>query len=290
MPAVRLSRAVMIVLSMGLLFPSIAVGQEDEEEQEEPGWHNTAELSLVLTAGNAEASTVGFSNQLRHVWEDAVWRLGGGGIRTESTTAVRSAVGTSQDDFQIEEEELNEVTAENYYLRSRYDRDLSADVFWFAGIGWNRNTFAGIENRYSTNAGVGNTWFTGEGGAFRTDYSFTYTFQDNVAGGDDTFAGLRIGYEYSRKLTENTRFESVLVADENLEERSDFRTDLLNSVAVAMTETLSLKVSHQVLFDNRPSFETLSLVAPDGMPTGESVLAELEEVDTTLTVAVVADL
>ncbi|MGH7570344.1 MAG: DUF481 domain-containing protein [Gemmatimonadota bacterium] len=287
MTVLRLSLAVAAAFCVTALVPPVAHGQDEEEEH--PGWHDTAELSFVLTTGNAEASTIGFANQLRHVWENALWQLGAGGIRVESTPVGRTAIGTSPDDFRIEEEDESELTAESYFVRSRYDRELSASLFWFAGGGWDRNTFAGIENRYSGGAGVGNIWFSGDAAGFRTDYGLTYTFQDNVVGGDDTFAGLRLGYDYYRMLTGTTRFESVLIADESLEETADFRTDLLNALAVAMSERLSLKVSHRILFDNRPSLESLPLIGLNGTPTGESVLAELDEVDTTLTVALVLD-
>ncbi|MGH7550814.1 MAG: DUF481 domain-containing protein, partial [Gemmatimonadota bacterium] len=257
----RLSLAVAVALWSSALVPSIASGQDDEEEQ--PGWHDTAELSLVFTTGNAEASTIGFANQLRHVWEESLWQLDAGGIRVESTPGRRTAIGTSPLNFRIVEEDESELTAESYFVRSRYDRELSASLFWFAGGGWDRNTFAGIENRYSGSAGIGNIWFSGDAAGFRTDYGLTYTFQDNVAAGDDTFAGLRLGYDYYRMLTGTTRFESLLIADESMNEAADFRTDLLNSLAVAMSERLSLKVSHRILFDNRPSFESLPLLGLD---------------------------
>ena len=52
--------------------PVYAQAAQSQAPQQEPlGWSNTTDLSLVLTEGNSSASTLGFSNKLRHVWSDA---------------------------------------------------------------------------------------------------------------------------------------------------------------------------------------------------------------------------
>ena len=111
--------------AFALLLPTPALAQDDEPDL---GWHDTAELTFVLTEGNASSTTFGFKNALEHVWPDAKFRFGAGGIRVESTTFERTAIG-DPDDFRVEETENSEVTAENYYLRSRYDRDISGALF-----------------------------------------------------------------------------------------------------------------------------------------------------------------
>ena len=55
---------------------------------------------------------------------------------------------------------LDEKTAENYYLRGRYDRNITERFFWYGGVGWDRNEFAGIKNRMTVFGGVGNLWGT----------------------------------------------------------------------------------------------------------------------------------
>ena len=55
-----------------------------------------------------------------------------------------------------------------------------------------------------------------------------------------------------------------------------------------MSSQLALKVSWQLLYDRQPSLVPLPLVAPDGVPTGQTVLAPLDTVDNFLTFALVA--
>ena len=54
---------------------------------------------------------------------------------------------------------------------------------------------------------------------FKTAYGVTYTRQDNVAGPHATFASLRLSYDFRQRVTSNTEVTSVLVADENLDDR-----------------------------------------------------------------------
>ena len=62
------------------LLAVIAAGPEDVHAQdpqtkgkEEPklGWSNTSDLSLVVTGGNSESQTLGFSDKLRYQWKEA---------------------------------------------------------------------------------------------------------------------------------------------------------------------------------------------------------------------------
>ena len=280
------SLAVVILATTGV---GTAQAQEDDVA---PGWSDTAELTVVFTGGNAEGSTVGFKNELTRTWESSDVVVGLGALRAESTSFTRTAVGPSPANFQITKNSVTALTAESYYARGQYARELNPRTFWYAGTGWERNTFAGIQNRYSWGGGLGNTWTDDESSTFKTEYGVTYTLQDDVAetaDGNDTFGGLRLSYDYRRQLTANTEFTSVLVADENLQDTKDVRTDLVNAVAVSINSRLALKVSWQLLYDNLPSLIGIPLIGVGGGPTGETVFAELDSVDNLLTFALVAN-
>jgi putative salt-induced outer membrane protein YdiY len=253
-------------------------------QEKELGWRDVAELTLVNTGGNATSTTFGFKNTTDYVWAHASFQLSAGGVRTQSGTVTRTATGTS-DNFRITESTDTETTAENYFLRGRLDRDLSPALFVFGGAGWDRNTFAGVDNRYGFVAGAGRAWFSDETKRLKTDLGLTYTLQDDVVEDpdvDDSFLGLKGSLDYFRKLTGNTDFTSVLVADQNLNETSDIRADWTNSVAVSMSERLAIKTSFQILYDKLPA-----LVA---VPLGDGeVLTPLGKVDSIFTVAIVAN-
>jgi putative salt-induced outer membrane protein YdiY len=260
-------------------------GQEDEKEL---GWFYTAEVSFLFTGGNAEANTFGLGAGLRKVWESSEFRFNAGGLRSESSTTTRTAVGTTTD-FQVNEQSDSKLTAENYYARGRYDYAFSGAFFAYGGAGWERNTFAGFDNRTSFAGGLGNIWVEKERTRFRTDYGVTYTIQDDVASsGSDTFAGARFSWDYWQRLTESTNFISMLIVDENLNDTDDLRGDLTNALSVAISDNLAFRTSLQLLWDNQPSLAGVLLEQPLGTPTGDTIFVELDKLDTVLSVALVA--
>ena len=261
-----------------------------QDDEKDLGWFDTAELTVVSTSGNARSSTVGFKNELTRAWKSSDLLIAASALHAESTTLTRTAVGASVVDFQLTENAVSDVTVESYYARGQYNKDVNPHTFWYAGAGWERNTFAGVQNRYSWGGGLGNTWVDSDISIFKTAYGVTHTVQDDVAPttDNDTFGGLRLSYDYRRQLTENTEFTSVLVADENLSDTEDLRADLTNGVAVSINSRLALKVSWQLLFDNLPSEVGVPLIAVSGGSTGDTVFVELDGVDNLLTFALVA--
>jgi putative salt-induced outer membrane protein YdiY len=277
---------------LGLLV-ALAPGPARAADAEELGWSDTAEFSYVATAGNSESQTLGFKNKLWRAWEKSRVEFNAGGIRTESTVFTRFAVGTTGD-FDDDEIKFDEVTAENYFLNGRYDRKISDRFFWFAGAGWDRNEFAGIRDRYTGFGGVGNIWVDNEKVKFRTDYAVTYTKQDDVIEDpdfDDTFGGARFSWAYLHHFGENTTYGNDLVLQANLEESDDWRGDMINWVAVAMSSKLALKLSLQWLYDNQPALEEVPLFATNdtSLPSIGTVLIELDELDTIFTASLVAN-
>ncbi len=259
-----------------------------QEEEEDYGWELTGEISLIATGGNAEAETLGFGLAAVRSRERDALSFAGGGLRAESTIFSRFAVGTP-DDFRVIEESDTDLTAESFYLRGRYQRDISERTFWFSGLGWERNEFAGFTSRLSAVGGVGREWYDNDRGHFRADVGLTFTTQDDVVTGPDAsedFLGLRLSYDYGRQLTETTVFSSILIIDENLDETEDLRADFLNALSVSINDLLSLKVGLHLLYDNLPSLTSVPLLDGAGSEIG-SVFAELDELDTVLSVAVV---
>lgn len=262
-----------------------AVAAEDEADT---GWHDTAELSAVFTSGNSENTTIGFKNRLWREWDRSMFTLKLGGIKAESTTFTRTAIGTPDN---IIETETEETTAESYYLNGRFDRKISDSFFWYTGLGWDRNELAGIENRYIAEAGVGNVWVDTEDVKFSTAYALTFTKQEDVVelpGADDTFAGARLSYIYLNKLTDSTTYGNDLVLDFNFDESDDWRADWVHSLAVTMSKRLALKLGLQLLYDNMPSFELLTIQMPTD-PNVTTVPFELDDLDTIFTASVVFD-
>jgi hypothetical protein len=275
-------------LFVALILSRAAWSQEPPPPEKKLGWQDKAELAMVFTAGNSKTSTFGFRNLLSRIWTDAEFHFEVAGLRTETATFTTTPIGTSPDDFVLEKDAESELTAENYLARAKYDRTLRPRLYAFAAGGWDRNVFAGIENRYNAAGGIGNIWFDREDFRFRTDYGVSITHQVPTLGEDSTFAGLRLSADLLRKLTASTTLTHLTIAEENLDETDDFRLDSLTAVAVKMADHLALQVSLKFLFDNVPSFVEAELISPlTGLPVGILVPVQADKLDTLFNVALV---
>lgn len=254
-------------------------------------WTNATELSFVSTGGNASSSTLGAKLSLIGKGGANGFKLELGGIRGETNFRTLTATGTTTD-FSVTETTTSQLTAESYFARGRYDRSLGA-AYTFGGAGWDRNTFAGVQNRYALVAGLGKAFVDDDASRFKADLGATYTIQKDVApvpGADDAFGGIRLSIDAMKQLSPSTQFTSVLVADENLENSDDFRADWTNGLAVSMTDRLALKTSLQLMFDNQPSLLSVPLFDGGGVATGDNVLTPGDDLDTVLTLTLVIKL
>ena len=280
-----------VIRIVGITLLVMVVAKTGAAQGARLGWSDTAELTLVFTGGNAEATTLGLRNELVGNWENSSVSVEISALRAQSSQTTRIATGPSPLTFQVSTQTASTLTAEHYFAHSRYDRHLGGKTFWYIGAGWDRNTFAGFDHRYTGNSGVGHTWLENDMWIFKTAYGVGYTLQRDIApapSGDDGFVGIRLSYEFKGQITPTTEFTSGLVADENLEKTSDFRTDLINAIAVDMTSQLALKVSWQLLYDHLPSQVAIPLRLPSGDLTGDMVLTPLASVDQIVTFALVA--
>ncbi|MFW6088480.1 MAG: DUF481 domain-containing protein [Gemmatimonadota bacterium] len=265
-----------------VLSPTGLAAQQDRE----PGWYDQAEVSLVLTAGNSESSTFGVENRLERLFPRSKLTFDAGGIRVETRTTERSAIGTP-DDFVIVEQSASRPTTENYFAALRYDRSLSDRSYTYASGGWVRNRFAGIDDRWTGAAGIGWNVIETDRTSFQADIAGTATSEQPVVGEADSFAGLRLSWDFGHRLTETTKLTSLLVVDENLSDTEDLRAEFDNSAAVDISGTLALKTGVKLLFDNLPALQEVALRPAPGEPSSGAVLVPLDELDTQVTVALI---
>lgn len=260
------------------------------QDPPELGWSDQAELSLVAVGGNAESSSLALRNILTRTWSDALFKLEAGALRAETTSFDRRGRLLPDGSVEVIDNKNSELTAENYFLRGRYDANFRPTVFWFTGAGWERNEFAGIANRYGVIGGIGRTWSATDTFKLKTDAGLTFTHEEAVDGlFEDEFLGFRLGYDLSRVLTPTTTWTSVLLIDGNFDQTSDYRGDWTNAIAVAMTDRLSLKATLQLLYDHEPGFVRVPVDLPPGVTNPRFFIAQLDELDSLFAAALVVN-
>ena len=259
-----------MVFAVAVVVPSISGAQEDDEPS---GWGNTAELSLVVTEGNAETQTFGFKNTLRRTWDSARLRVRFDGVRSKTADerfllvnpGIRFPVGGRPvtSDTRVVTPSV-EPDVEQYFIEGRFDKNITERFFWNTGAGWDRNNDAGILNRYVLFGGVGNVWFNDDDLSFSTTYGLSYTDReekDPDPNKNDVFGGLRFNSDYAQRLGSVTLFDSDVIVNLSLAEASDYSINMTNAVGIEITEALALRVSLQFLYENEPALEDVSLLA-----------------------------
>ena len=291
-----MSRTLARAAAVGFLFASLLTAPVAAQDAAPSGWawQNSTEFAFVTAAGNSSSTTLGLKGRLVGETEVEEFKFELGGIRASSQFTDRTATETGGGGYTLNETVREEKSAENYYVRARYDRDLGENNFFLhGGAGWQRNTFAGFKDRYSFVLGFGDTWIDDDVTMLKADIGGTYTIQKDVEPvpeDDEGFGGLRANVEFRRALTGTTDFETLVVADENLSDTDDFRLDWTAAVSVSITDGLALKTSYQVLFDNKPARIAVPLYDAGGTALGTNVTILSEKVDSFMTLSLVISL
>jgi hypothetical protein len=283
--------------------PPPVPGQSGPRADDNPlGWTAKAALSYVGTGGNAFATSLGFKFAASYNWTRTYFTLQGGGVRADSTTVDRFAFGPSASDFTAVEVKDKQKTAENYSLDATVDRTVTKRLYWQAGAGWLRNTFAGVDSRIAARTGVGYflTDPDSKGAQLKSALLATLTHQKEVVedpSASDSFVGLRALLEFATAFGPGGKstFTSRLALDENLQATDDYRGQWWNSLGVSMTDRLGLQVSLGVVYDHQPALSLVSLYGSSsgGLPVGPvtgSVLVPLKKWDREFAVSFVLNL
>jgi hypothetical protein len=270
-----------------------AHGQQKDQVKgkDEPklGWSNDTDLSLVVTEGNSDSATLGFSDRLRYVWKQARFEFEVNVVRTDKADdrfylvdpGLEFPVGGAPSippTSLIAPEPTLDVA--NYFIRTLFERKISTRWVWNTGASWYRNDDAGIHYRYIFFAGVGNTWADNQRRRFVTSYGISYTDRQKKGPDPETgrrFAGIRTGWDYTERFNASSTFNSDLGMNTNFSDRADYSINTLNSLTVSVNHHVSLKGSVQWLFENEPALESdldvvayIELLNPDGIPgTGD---------------------
>lgn len=257
------------------------------QEEKILGWAGEAGLSFVAVDGNAQSQALGFHGKWVDTLPQGALVFETGGHRAETTSVTRFAVFTPGGDFELREVENSDLTAENYFLRGRYDREIRPDLVWFVGAGWERNTFAGFDSRAVALFGLGKTWVANGTTRFRTDAGLTYTQEEPSSPGieSDSFAGVRLGWDFEHQFSPSTKLTNQLALDPSLEESEDWRADDLTALTVSMTERLALQLGLRLLYDNQPALERVELILPND--DRRFFIVERDDLDTTFTTSLV---
>ncbi len=277
-------------LAIGLLILSAAGAWPVHGQDQKTGllgpWAAAAEVSYVVTGGNTSTSALSLGVSASRKWTNDTVLFKSYILTSNSTTTTRTARGT-EDDFDILEDSVTRKVAENYLLSGQYDRRISKRLLGQAGLSWDRNRFAGVDDRVMVTTGFGYGWVDKPRTQVKTSAGLTYTVREYVGQASESFAGFRLSVNGEQKILERSSVSTAFVFDENLKQASDWRFDWINSVTASISKSLALKVSLRTLYTHIPALQNLPLFDPLGEPTGLFIPYPLKKLDAFLTTSIV---
>jgi putative salt-induced outer membrane protein YdiY len=276
-----------LALGPGLASLSIAADQ--------PGTYIRGDLSLVQTAGNSQSGTLGAKADFTKNWLRTSFTANASAVRTQAKESVRTATGTSQDDFSISETSLTKTSAENYSAGAQLSYRVTERLYWFGGGTWSRDIPSGLKSRLMEMTGVGYSLARGDKTEFKLQAAATFTqektgVRDRAA--KENYPGMRLSYSYKQKASENTTLTHSLTYDQPFSPTNNFRIDGQGGLEVSMTRSgaLALKLDARLMYDNMPALEQLELVRPDGVKSNTRVTNPLKKLDGQFTVSFVINI
>ena len=282
---IKAAAATLGLLAVLAIWPVLVRGEEKKPGLLGP-WKATAELSFVVTGGNTATSAFSLGTSFTRKWTNDSLLFKSYILNSNSTTTTRTARGT-ETDFDIIEEKIHRLVAQNYLLSGQYDRRISKKLSGQGGLSWDRNRFAGVDDRVMFATGFGYAVVEKTRTQVRTAAGLTYTLRKYVGQDMASFAGLRFSIGADQKIRENSSVSTQFVLDDNLKRMDDWRFDWTNSVSASISKSLALKISLRLLYTNVPALQSLALFDLDGLSTGLFVQVPLKNLDTVMTTSIV---
>jgi putative salt-induced outer membrane protein len=212
---------------------------------EEKRWSEEAELSFVDTGGNTDVTSVSAKNLLTYKFTEKLmgaWRIGA-----------------------LYGETDGEKTAESYFTELRMDYLFTTRFYGYASGGWMQDEFAGIDARYYVGPGVGYKFLTGPQHLLVGETGVSYAKEEYTDGTDKDYVQGRAFAKYEYAFTEKNKFSQSLEYLHDFDDSENYNVTSETAVISALSDSLSLKASYVVKYDNKP--------VPDTVEETDTILA-----------------
>jgi len=204
-----------------------------------PLWFGKAELSFLSTSGNTDTTSIGGALELNYNPKPWLFTLKG--------TALHAATDGI-------------TTAETFVASAKASRDLTEHLDVFAGGGWLRNRFSGINNLWNFDVGAGFKLLNTDMHLLRVEAGVGYTSEQDIVLGIiapyDNYANVRAGLGYKFQFTKTAAFTNDFSYLMDLSDTSNWFITDKAAIAVAISKIFSLQASWTLLYRNEPPLKS----------------------------------
>ena len=225
-------RQQILALASLVFLPGLVAAQNAPSDGEETNrWSGTAEMSALATSGNSDTRTFGLGGEV--VFDPGTWKW---------LTRV-AYVETEADD-------VLRVRSQSALLEA--SRTMSKRLDMYGRGGYLRDLFAGIERRLTTEAGLAYQVISTEPHSLQLLGGGGFIREQRLAGDGLSLATTNATGRYTWALTETSALteEAAFVADLSTGDNWRFSNEL--AATAALSNRLSLKVSHKLSYLNEP--------------------------------------
>jgi putative salt-induced outer membrane protein len=240
-----------VVLAVWILLASASIAGAEEPSKNGKAWSEQAELSFVNTTGNTKTTSLAGKNLLAYKFTPRTvgsWKIGA-----------------------LYSKDSGRTTAENYATELRLDWLYTERIYTYVLAGWNKNRFAGIDQRYYGGGGMGYKFLLGPKHFLVGEAGLNYTMEDYIDGSDSDFLTGRAFAKYEYAITKKNRFSQSLEYLYDFSDSAHYKLNSETALVASLTDIFSLKAGYTVRYDHKP------------VPAG------LKQTDTLLSAALVAN-
>jgi putative salt-induced outer membrane protein len=212
------------ILFLAAAMPAAAAGEAKP-------WKDTAELSYVKTTGNSRNSTLAAKNLFNYDWAKAALELAAGGLGTNSDGST---------------------TAEQYNAHEKVSLKLSGKNYAFERLGWEKNRFANIQDRWDAGLGLGRNLIDKENDRLSLEAGGGYIWEDRITSKNEDFGTYRGYMKYWHKLSPTAHASQDLEWLGNLKDSSGYRVNAETALVASINSHMSMKASYVWKMVNKP--------------------------------------
>ncbi len=228
-----MNRTKKIVISIVLSLCATAGIFAEEKAAEENKWSGDAGVGLAIARGNTETTNLSVT-------------LSAKGPLSESLSSVSKA-------YFLLSREKDVTNAESLGLESQIDWQFSERFFAYLNITGLRDRFKNYSYRILPSAGAGYDVVASEKIKLSASAGLSEVFTKYYdSGNTDSFTGIALGNQFIWKISENAELSQTLMLNSDISELSRYFLRLEASLATAITEGLSVKLTLMDSYDNQP--------------------------------------
>jgi putative salt-induced outer membrane protein len=202
----------------------------------DPLWFGKVNFSFLSTSGNTDTTSIGGAAEVNYNPKPWLFTLKGAYLYS-ATDGVTTAQSTA--------------------VSLRASRDLTERVDVFAGGGYLRNTFSGIDSLYSVDAGAGYKLFKGPEQFLRVEGGVGWTNEkdidkNGIVQPSRSYANARAGLAYKWQFTKTAAFTNDFGFLADLSDTANWFITNKAAITADISRVFALQASWTLFFRNQP--------------------------------------